>query len=132
MKIKVGRTMALVAGVLMAGPFAVLAHHSESAYDSSTEVTIEGTVTEVSWAMPHALFFLDAKREGQSEMESWVVEGPFPGQLESSGWSEGAIKVGDAITVTGHPARARRPMMVLRELTTADGKHFVARGNRDR
>lgn len=132
MKIDVGRMTALVAGLLMVGPFSVLAHHSEAAYDGSTEVTIEGTVTDVSWAVPHALFFLDAKRQGQSETESWVVEGPFPGQLENRGWTEDAIKVGDEITVTGNPARARRPMMVLLEVTTADGEHFVARGRRDR
>lgn len=127
MKIQGRRAVALVAGLLLVGPFSVMAHHSEAAYDHSKVVTIEGKVAEISWAVPHALFFVEAARQGESKVERWVVEGPYPQALESNGWTKDSIKVGEQITVMGNPARSGRPMMVVREVKTAGGEHFVVK-----
>jgi hypothetical protein len=40
-------------------PAPALAHHSAAAYDQTTEIILEGTVTEVSWKSSHTYFMLE-------------------------------------------------------------------------
>lgn len=117
--------VALLLGLLVVGPSSLLAHHSQASFDANKQVTIEGTVTEVNFSNPHTLFFIDAKLEGQGEMQSWLVEGPNPAALQRVGWNRDSVSVGDKITATGNPARSGRPLMLVQEVTTADGEHFA-------
>ena len=39
----------------------ILAHHSTTMFTDDATITLEGTLTEVAFANPHSLFFLDAK-----------------------------------------------------------------------
>ncbi len=119
---------------LLAGATAsVLAHHSQAAFDINKQVTVEGTITQVNWANPHSLFFMEAKAAAEGSVQKWALEGPSPTQLAKEGWSKETLNVGDKITATGNPSRSGRPMMLLKEVVTSEGKRLAtgATGNFD-
>jgi hypothetical protein len=103
---------------------AVSAHHSQSAYDATRTVTIDGTLTAVSWANPHSLFFVEARLSDSPNgtLQRWNVEGPSPRQLESAGWTRADAKIGEHVTMTGRPRRDGKSDLLLASVITADGK----------
>jgi len=71
------------------------AHHSQSQFEPETTISIEGTLTKASWANPHTLFVIEAKKAGSGDAaQEWTVEGPSPRQLEAKGWGKGVSKAG--------------------------------------
>ena len=106
----------------------LFAHHSQAAFDLEKSVTIEGTVTQVNWANPHSLFFMEAKATGDTEMKKWALEAPSPVGLTKVGWTQDSVKVGDKITAVGNPSRSGRPMMLVKEVTVPGGKHISTGG----
>lgn len=102
------------------------AHHSQSAYDATRTVTIDGTLKAVSWANPHSLFFVEARLSDSSgdALQRWNVEGPSPRQLESAGWTRADAKVGEHVTIAGRPRRDGKPDLLLLSLVTADGRNI--------
>jgi len=111
----------------------MFAHHSQAAFDVNKQVTVEGSITQVNWANPHSLFFMEGKPAGEGSVQKWALEGPSPTQLAKEGWSKETLNVGDKITATGNPSRSGRPMMLLKEVVTAEGKRMAtgATGNFD-
>jgi hypothetical protein len=103
---------------------AVSAHHSQSAYEPTKTITIEGTMQAISWANPHSLFFVNAHIVGDASAatKKWAIEGPAPRALEQAGWSRGDTKIGDKITMTGRPHRDGKPELLVTSLVTAAGK----------
>ena len=106
--------------VLLLVSSSLSAHHSDSAYDTSQHLTMNGTVTEFDWTNPHVLIRFEVK-DDKGKVESWIGEGSPPNTLSRSGWSRNSIKPGDQITVTGSPYRdgrkgiridAQRPLLV--------------------
>jgi hypothetical protein len=104
---------------------AVSAHHSQSAYEPTKTITIEGTMQAISWSNPHSLFFVNARPVDQpnAPFQRWSVEGPAPRALEQAGWSRGDTKIGDKITLTGRPHREGKHDLLVTSLVTAAGKH---------
>ena len=91
---------------LFLAPGALLAHHSFAAqYDSSKQVTLQGTITKVEWMNPHAYFYVDVPDE-TGKVVNWAVEGGAPNVLYREGWKPTSLKAGDQ--VTHHWALARR------------------------
>lgn len=80
------------------------AHHSGAAFDRSQKVEVKGTVERVEWSSPHARLYVAAKDEAGKAV-TWDFELPSPVTLMRRGWSKSALAVGDAVTVTGAPAR---------------------------
>ncbi len=113
--------IALGVGVAVSG---VSGHHSQSAYESTKTVTIEGTMQAISWANPHSLFFVNAQLAGApaAAPQRWSVEGPNPRALETAGWPRTDAKIGEKITMTGRPRRDGKPDLLLTSLVTAAGK----------
>ena len=101
----------------------IWAHHSQASFDLSKQVTIEGVITQVNWANPHSLFFVEVK--GESDVKKWALEGPGPNGLLKEGWTKDTLGIGDKITATGNPSRSGRPMMLLKEVVTAGGKKLA-------
>src|ERR1700722_9651305 len=66
----------LLFGLATAG----FAHHSQSQYDTTKKIAIEGTLEEISWSNPHTLFYINARRADDqgTTTQRWVVEGPGP------------------------------------------------------
>jgi hypothetical protein len=83
---------------------AAQAHHSGAAFDRSQKVEVKGTVERVEWSSPHARLYVAAKDEAGNAV-TWDFELPSPVTLMRRGWSKSALAIGDAVTVTGAPAR---------------------------
>ena len=103
----------------------VWAHHGNAAFDAEKRVTMKGTVTEWFWANPHCFLQFDAK-DDSGNVTHWVAEGSNPPDMINHGWTKGALKVGDQITVTVIPVKNGKPIgriaaVVLPSGQTLDG-----------
>jgi Family of unknown function (DUF6152) len=85
-------------------PLVVEAHHSFAIYDSSHQVTIEGTVKEFQWTNPHVWIHVLA-RNGKGVEEEWNVECTSVNFLTRRGWSRHTFKSGDKVSITLSPLR---------------------------
>lgn len=121
-------TLALGVSLGVAG---VAAHHSQSAYEPTKTVTIEGTLERVSWANPHSLFFVNGRLSDKPSDAAvrWSVEGPNPRALEGAGWARADAKIGEKISMTGRPRRDGRPDMLVVGVTLASGKAISFRND---
>ena len=111
--------------VFLAAP--VLSHHSTAMFVRDNPITIEGTLTEVAWANPHSLFFVDAKPVEQpgAAVRNWSVESPSFRQLLAMGWQKDTIKPGSKVKVKGFWRRDQRPQILFIEITDDNGHHFA-------
>ena len=122
---------ALVTGVVLAVAPPARAHHSTAPFDTTQTISVEGVVTRYEWANPHVYLWLAAPAENGETVE-WEVEAQPAAILRRVGWSKETFKVGDAIEVTGNPARSeRRKKLLLVSLKRADtllydGKSFMS------
>lgn len=127
------RASRVVAALLLALTLTlpVFAHHSQTQFDLTKTVTLQGTVTEVDWSNPHTFFYLQGSDIGvpDSPKRNWGLEGQSPSFLmrNGEGWTADTIKVGDKITATGNARKDGKPEMLLLELTAADGKHYTSK-----
>ena len=80
------------------------AHHSNAMFDDKQTVTIEGEVTKFEWSNPHVYIYLK-QLTGAGQIIDWELEASPPSILRRVGWSQETLHIGDAITVSGHPAR---------------------------
>ena len=110
----------LIAFVL---PSYMFAHHSFSAtYDTSKTVTVEGKVTQFLLRNPHSFLHVTVMdKEGKEQ--NWNVEWAAAGQLGGAGVTREALKVGDAVVITGNPARdpADQRLRMVTVKRTSDG-----------
>ena len=102
--------IAIAAAMLTAAD--VYAHHSNAMFDDKQTLTIEGAVTKFEWANPHVYIYLK-QLTGAGQTVDWELEASPPAMLRRVGWSQDTLHVGDAITVSGHPARdpARKSLL---------------------
>lgn len=79
-------------------------HHSDSIYfvddrgDPRGAVKIEGTVSGVRLINPHAEFFVEVVNES-GETDRWAIESDSWNELQSYGWNDATIDVGDRVEV---------------------------------
>ena len=108
------------------------AHHSSAMYDDKQTVTVEGAVTKFEWSNPHVYIYLKQLTTAGQTVE-WEVEASPPSILRRLGWSQDILHPGDAIAVTGHPARdsgrkSLLPTLIKKgDATLFDRKGEVAR-----
>jgi hypothetical protein len=74
-----------------------------ASYDSAHQVKLQGTVTRVDWANPHAYVFINV-RDAFGTLANWAVEIGNPLDLEHEGWRPTSVKIGDSVIVEGNPA----------------------------
>jgi hypothetical protein len=88
------------------------AHHSAAMYDDKQSVTVEGTVAKFEWSNPHVYIYVKQVTSSGQTLD-WEVEASPPSILGRLGWTQDTLHVGDAITVTGKPARdaAKRSLL---------------------
>jgi hypothetical protein len=79
---------------------AASAHHSYAAYDRCKTVTLAGKIERISWVNPHVVFTLDTA-DGRSYLIQWFDVT----RLKRAGVSADALKVGDAVVVSGSANR---------------------------
>jgi Family of unknown function (DUF6152) len=120
--------LAIAAGILLTG-LPAAAHHSFAAtYIGEKEVTVTGTVAQISLRSPHSFFFVESK-DDKGAVQRWAFEGAAAGQLANQGVARETFKVGDPVTVIANPSRdpgAFRGRMVKITRTT-DGKTWGGR-----
>jgi hypothetical protein len=93
-----------IAGILLLLPALLFAHHSAAAYETAKQITVTGSVTEFHFVNPHVLIYMSAKDESGA-LHKWQGEMTSPNRLIRVGWSKDIMKPGDAIALTGYPAK---------------------------
>lgn len=100
-----------------------LAHHSQVAFDTTREITLEGTVSRLDWKNPHIYLIVETTDEkGAKHLQQ--VEGLAVTQALVDGLDRNALKPGTRVLVRANPNRhgADRTIRGLEVVTTADGK----------
>jgi len=99
----------------------VLAHHSFAMFDQTKVMTLKGSVHEFQWTNPHAFIELDVP--GQSGRATrWSIELNSPNNLTRQGWTRGALKAGDKVTVRIAPLRNGRAGGLFLDVQLPNGK----------
>ena len=120
------RLSTLAVLVLVFAPTALRAHHSFAAqYDSTRQVTLQGTITKVEWMNPHAYFYIDVADE-TGKVENWAVEGGAPNVLYREGWKPNSLKAGDRVTILGSRARDGSRLVNALSFKLPDGRCVFA------
>ncbi len=110
---------------VVAGPLE--AHHGRgNTYDMETELTLEGTVSEVSWRNPHVVIYIDAVDE-DGNVVRWGFENAGVARLARLGYGRNTLKVGQEITVVVNPSAAGAPTAVVVEVILEDGSIIMSR-----
>lgn len=129
-----GTVLACVLGGLT---WTAQAHHSWSAvYDNSQSITVQGVVAEFLRRRPHSALSLNVENP-DGETVLWTVEwGRGFRDAEGREYDAEELRPGDAITVTGQPARASdnsvRLESVVRESDGLTLQRSRGRRGRDR
>lgn len=105
------------------------AHHSITAeFDPSKNFTVTGTLTKVEWANPHVYVYVDVKKEGTSEVESYGFECGPPIMFNRGGVKKSDFKIGDTVTITAMAAKdGTKTHGHLNMIRYSDGHVFVYR-----
>ena len=120
--------LSLLTGILlMAG--GAEAHHSHGPFyilDETVEIT--GVVKSFRLINPHPEIVIEVTgSDGESE-EVMVYAQAYAGQMrEMGGWTDDSVKVGDTITVVGHPGRPSVSSVMGQTLTTPSGDVLTMR-----
>ena len=107
MKRLTAATSILTATATLSAPAA--AHHSQSMFDTSTELVIEGTVSRFDWVNPHMYLVVATKGpDGQPAL----VEGEGVGitQVLVDGLDRNALPPGTPVVMRTNPNRFTRSM----------------------
>lgn len=110
------------------------AHHSQSMFDTSREILIEGTVARFDWVNPH--MYLIVETEGPDGQPALVEgEGLAITQALVDGLDREALEPGTPVVMRANPNRGGWGKQVrILDVTTEDGEihPFYAASTRDR
>ncbi|MEO6340572.1 MAG: DUF6152 family protein [Caulobacteraceae bacterium] len=115
-----GKAAVLGSAVLALAATPAMAHHSFAMFDMSKNVTVKGVVKEFQWTNPHVWVELLVTEGGAQK--SYSYEGGAVAVLKRNGWVKDSIKVGDTITIVGHPFKNGREGGSLERVTLPDGR----------
>jgi hypothetical protein len=119
---------ALIGALVLGAVVTAAAHHGQAGlFDDTRIVELKGTVKQWSFINPHPILVLDAADEKGVRKEWDVYFGPAAvPSLRRQGFSGDTFKVGETVTVKGHPATTGSPGVdVLGKgagVTRADGR----------
>ena len=105
---------------IAAAPRLSEAHHSSARFMQDDVTTIDGTVIEFEWKMPH-VYLTVRDRQGRE----WLIETDGPPILARSGWTRDSFAAGDSVSAKVHPSRTpedRHALLVL--IRAADGRRL--------
>ena len=101
------------------------AHHGVPNFDLSRTVTIKGTVVDYQLVNPHMELYVRVTDDRGNTVD-WNIEGVSLLMQMRAGWKRDSFKPGDVVTVTGHPNKEGKPIMVLMKLVTSDGREMAS------
>jgi hypothetical protein len=115
----------IAALVVVAAP--LFAHHGRGAtYDMKKQVTLKGTVTEVSWRNPHVAIYMDV-RAADGKVTNWAFENSNVSTLARQGYNRNTIHVGEEITAVVNPSAQGAPRGIVVKVILASGKEIMSR-----
>jgi Family of unknown function (DUF6152) len=97
------------------------AHHGTAAYDTKSDVTVKGTMTEFRFFNPHVQLYFEVKND-KGEVEKWQGELTAPNKLSRAGWDKHTLNAGDSITATGYISKNDNHTMWIRKLIGPSGE----------
>ena len=122
-------TLSLLTGwtLLMAG--GVQAHHSHAPFYNLDEIVeITGVVKSFLLINPHPEIVIEVTGSDGEPAEVIVYAQAYGGQVrEVGGWTEDPVKVGQDITVVGHPGRSSVASVMGQTMTTPSGDVLTMR-----
>jgi hypothetical protein len=113
--------LSFVALCMLAGPAALMAHHSFAMFDQQKTVTLNGTVSSFEWTNPHAYIEVDVP-DDKGAAKHWSIELGSPSILQQSGWKFSDIKRGYKVTATINPLKDGTAGGLLIQVTLPDGR----------
>jgi hypothetical protein len=116
------RVLLFMPWLLLGG--AAAAHHSTANFDRDTTTVITGIVTQFQFLNPHSLIVMDVADEATGRRMSYNVFATSKVVLLRYGWRPDSIKVGDTISITGHPDRRDPSYVYLTGIEFADGTEW--------
>ena len=103
----------------------VLAHHGSANFQMDQVSTIKGTVVDYELINPHVQIFLKVEQEGGKAVD-WNVEGVSLNMMVRAGFKRDSLKAGATVSVTGHPGKNGKPVLLLMKIMLADGRVLSA------
>jgi len=100
----------------------VFAHHSQSMFDTSQEILVEGTVARFDWVNPHMYLIVETKGP---DGKPALVEGEGVGITQAlvDGLDREALKPGTHVVMRANPNRGGWGKQVrIQDVTTQDGE----------
>lgn len=121
MKVKVLKSVGLIAGLLTICS-AAFAHHGAAAYDMSKPVVLkDAVVTQFLWINPHPLIKADFK-DDKGEVEHWTMEMGSTPASQLIGWTRTTLKPGDMVTLYVWQAKTHATVGRFNKVVFPDGK----------
>jgi hypothetical protein len=103
-----------------------VAHHSFAAeYDEKKPMKLQGKVTEMKWANPHAWIYMDVTG-GDGKVTNWAFETGGANALFRRGWRKEDLPAGTVLVIEGWHARNGSNTVNARSITFQDGRRLFA------
>lgn len=103
----------------------VSAHHGVPNFDISRTVTVKGVVVDYLLINPHMEMRVKVTDDSGNSVD-WNVEAVSLLMMLRAGFKRDTFKPGDMVTVTGHPNKEGKPMMVLVKIVLPDGREMLS------
>ena len=101
------------------------AHHSAAPhFDMDNPVTVEGVITELRLVNPHAYVYFDVT-DDTGEVANWRCELAGGTGMRRRGWTDDSLVPGQAITMTGAPARREDRVCYTNFIEFEDGTRIA-------
>jgi hypothetical protein len=111
----------LVALLMIAG--LAEAHHGYAAFDTKSQITFKGIVSDFHWTNPHCIVDFDVQ-DDTGKVRAWHGELTSPSHLAPKGWSASTLESGDKITITGYPGKNNVPSIWITQILLPDGREL--------
>jgi len=103
-----------------------VAHHSFAAeYDEKKPLKLQGKVTEMKWANPHAWIYMDVTG-ADGKVANWAFETGGANALFRRGWRKEDLPAGTVLIIDGWQARNGSNTANARSITFQDGRRLFA------
>jgi hypothetical protein len=102
---KISKTMLALVATVSLGAVPAFAHHSFAMFDSTKNMTLDGTIKDFQWTNPHSWVQIVVKDPATGKDVEWSIEGGSPNGLARQGWKRTSLKPGDKAQVVIHPLK---------------------------
>jgi len=114
----------ILAPLLFVASIPATAHHGPAEYDTSTQTTLKGTITDFQFMNPHSVIFFDVK-DAAGNVQKWSAEALSATSMVRQGWSKAMMKPGDQVTIIGNISKNGSHAMRLNKIVLASGKEMA-------